>query len=198
MAYKPVGIETDSTFPPRVMDKLGELFVSVDNYNGLLEQVTVLEAAPEPVEVFRFRSTASLNFTSTTFANATGFVWTAAPNTNYEVRYKLRVQSTVDTGDIKFQFTGPAGATVTMDSYGGGSGLVAEGGGSFKTSSRSGFGVSSTGFGTIAANPQIVFIELDVQVGATGGVVQLQAAQNTADAVASTLVIGSGFDGAVV
>lgn len=217
MVYKPVGVDENSAFPTRVTTYLDNRYVNESNYttdknatNSAISGLTTgkasvdsLNAMQEQVDdlggligsSFRYRSSNDVSLTTQTFADVAGFSWTAEANSIYEVRYKIRVHGTSDVGDIKFQFTGPIGASSVMAAFGGGANMTADRGGTFLTSDREGWEQSTGPFGIVPAAPQIVTLELEVITGSTGGVIQLQAARNTADTAPALIKARSGFDG---
>ncbi len=141
------------------------------------------------------RKTVDESLTSnTTLQNDDALTLAVAANATYTFRvWMLAVDATDANGDIKFGFTFPAGATCHFSGKGPHSLLA--GGGAFGDGEYIGRNTATSG-STVAAyglSTSVIGIELTglLIVGGTAGNLQLQWAQNTSDANATTVQAGS-------
>ena len=131
------------------------------------------------------RKTANQSKTSdTTLANDADLKIALGTNQTWEVRGVLFVDSASDTPDVKFAFTIPAGASMRIGFQGLLTTAVATSTGDTKYNVRT--DSTSASFG-IGSNPTFVTFAGTVRTAGTAGDFQLQWAQNTSDAAATTL-----------
>lgn len=123
---------------------------------------------------------------STVLVNASGMLWTLQPSATYEYRILL-LQDANTTANFKLAFTFPAGARMDF-------GIATYVIGGVNTALFSGFVnyASGTAIG-VSGSGGVASIHIDgkIDVGVTGGVVQTQFAQNTANASNSNMKAGS-------
>lgn len=141
------------------------------------------------------RKTADESLTSnTTLQNDDALVLAVAANATYTFRvWILAVDATDATGDIKFGFTFPTGATCHFSGKGPHTGMAA--GGAFGDGEYIGRNTATSGTTvvTYGLSTSIVGVEITglLIVGGTAGNLQLQWAQNASDANATTVQAGS-------
>ena len=126
---------------------------------------------------------------TTTFADVTGFAVTLAPDTAWHFHAVLHVEG-AEAADVKYQWTGPVGGSVSFVSTGLSSAASSDGGAT-RTVSRSGFTQPTGNFGLLAAAAQPTVIQGVLTCGSTAGVAQLQSGQGTANATAHVIQVRS-------
>lgn len=148
------------------------------------------------VTALRSKMTSAQAFTSNaTFANLTGMSAAVAASSEYDFDGYVFYDGG-QTGDIKLQWTGPAGATILGSATGPAASIASATAPSqdsthvFDTFSvGKGFGCAATGVSNC------IRMSITVVTGVTSGTLQLQAAQNVSDATATTVHVGSLLEG---
>ena len=125
---------------------------------------------------------------STTLVNDSVLFWPLTANVTYDFRIVILYTSNA-TANFKFAFTFPAGCRLDFGFVG----LLL--GGTNTVDSRAAINIASAGTVSIAggAAPEAVHINGTLSVGGTAGNLQLQFAQNTANA--SNTVVNAGSSG---
>lgn len=128
---------------------------------------------------------------STTFQDDNDLFVSVSANATYEVKlFLLHDSDATAAGDIKIQWTAPAASTMTWGSQGANvsttsSSAVTE------TNMQSRTISENAGYGGGDSTGTVAFIQGVLTTSATAGTLQLQWAQNTSNAVASTVRAGS-------
>jgi len=136
------------------------------------------------------RKTADETVTSSTvLQNDNHLLLAMAANEIWEVRFKLMVTA-AQAGDIKYAFTVPAGATVKHTYFGPVIGVTATPFVTYSATLQDAAVDRSPGILDVS-DPTLVIIEAIVVCGATPGNLQLQWAQNTSNATATTVLANS-------
>lgn len=123
---------------------------------------------------------------STTLVNDSALVVPVSPVAVYHVEALIYYLGTTHaTADIKFNFTFPSGATSAGVSYLGQSTALAVQQGQVALGGALTFGTNGTG------NVMVAKLEFTLTTSISGGSLQLQWAQNTSNATATTVKAGS-------
>ncbi|GAA4626596.1 hypothetical protein GCM10023196_035480 [Actinoallomurus vinaceus] len=127
---------------------------------------------------------------STTLVNATDLSIPVAANATYLVRLRASYSAST-TGDVKFSWTSPSGATVQRYIIGPTSGTTDTSATTVQMRRRSGTASPAGGDGT--ANFSTYQEDISVQTTGTAGTLQLQFAQNTVDAANGTILRADSY-----
>lgn len=150
----------------------------IEVYTG----TTQISLKSRAVHTYKFRTTDSAAVNNSTVLVNDSVLFATLPTTGrFHFEHTIYYDASV-LGDFKIAFTWPAGATARWGIHAA-SGAVASGVGTgvFATATASGTAIPMGGSGTGTANVLMAIIRGSILMGGTGGNLQLQYAQNSAD-----------------